>query len=322
MRKNILVIFSLFVSTSVFAYHPSQWVRHEVPGAVCGNGKPFSIFIREGNKQNILVEFMGGGACWSKETCSLQGIRGWIHGVAFKTPEVVFDQDKFKDDLGIFIPYCTADVHMGDLVMEYDDLKVHYQGKKNVELAIEYLTRNKIISWNQVQRFGVWGSSAGAIGALVHAHRFEELLPDSAKRFLIADSPGLHFGNQFWQKFPLPLYRAIQKTSKEAGLLIRHNQGLLAPAMGRVFDRLANWDIRLLFATRDWAMSDVYGDIPADEYRELLLSTQGLPHVAASYHNVRTFLLESRGHALLIFPQLAEKKGFNGETAYEFINKP
>jgi hypothetical protein len=44
---------------------------------ICGDGTYFSFFFskpiqRKANQNKILLEFMGGGACWSDETCNYQ----------------------------------------------------------------------------------------------------------------------------------------------------------------------------------------------------------------------------------------------------------
>ena len=41
---------------------------------ICGDGTPFSFFVsrptqRKTNANKLLIEFMGGGACWDEDTC-------------------------------------------------------------------------------------------------------------------------------------------------------------------------------------------------------------------------------------------------------------
>jgi hypothetical protein len=46
-----------------------EWRKIEVPGAVCGDGQGYSIFVSPGNPRKIAFDVMGGGACWSASTC-------------------------------------------------------------------------------------------------------------------------------------------------------------------------------------------------------------------------------------------------------------
>ena len=38
----------------------------------CSRGSPYAFFVRPGRSDRVILEFMGGGACWSAKTCGLQ----------------------------------------------------------------------------------------------------------------------------------------------------------------------------------------------------------------------------------------------------------
>ena len=45
------------------------WERIPVPGARCGDGGEYSVFLKKGRREKVAFAFMGGGACWSESTC-------------------------------------------------------------------------------------------------------------------------------------------------------------------------------------------------------------------------------------------------------------
>src|SRR5215203_1188001 len=50
----------------------AQWRTIEPGGdTVCADGSPYRFFVHPGDPARLLVEFEGGGACWSAETCAM-----------------------------------------------------------------------------------------------------------------------------------------------------------------------------------------------------------------------------------------------------------
>ena len=51
---------------------PPGWTFIEPGGdTTCARGTPFSYFVRPGTVNRLVIEFRGGGACWSSLTCGL-----------------------------------------------------------------------------------------------------------------------------------------------------------------------------------------------------------------------------------------------------------
>ena len=42
---------------------------NQVGATSCSRGDPFVFFVRKGRTDRVILEFMGGGACWSDATC-------------------------------------------------------------------------------------------------------------------------------------------------------------------------------------------------------------------------------------------------------------
>ena len=54
-----------------------QWKKVMIPGAQCGSGAPYAVWIDKKSKSKLAIEFMGGGACWSAATCFGPNFRAW-----------------------------------------------------------------------------------------------------------------------------------------------------------------------------------------------------------------------------------------------------
>lgn len=67
----------------------------------------------------------------------------------------------------VFVPYCTGDLHVGRATVDYGGFKVHHQGARNAQAALEYVFRNHA----NPERVFVTGCSAGAYGAVLWADK-------------------------------------------------------------------------------------------------------------------------------------------------------
>ncbi|MCP4675738.1 MAG: pectin acetylesterase [Deltaproteobacteria bacterium] len=136
-----------------------KWVKVDIPGAVCGNGTQYKIFVMRanaiwdvilGNNKNLTIYLEPGGACWDYESCTGQsGIRGAANpdgipdnfmnlgdyidpakeggSVNAAISPVILRPHPAGDSVDtsswnkVFIPYCTGDIHSGNKVEVYED---------------------------------------------------------------------------------------------------------------------------------------------------------------------------------------------------------
>ncbi len=150
---------------------------------VCARGTPFAFFVHPGTVNKVVVDFMGGGACWDETTCGTDlGIftdsvapyreaidDGFLDG--FGRLDGIYNRDReenpFKDWHHVIIPYCTGDVHWGDVTAEYGDLQIEHRGAVNVRAVLEWVYR----SFPDPDQIVATGCSAGSLGsALWSAH--------------------------------------------------------------------------------------------------------------------------------------------------------
>ena len=150
----------------------------------CTNGSTYQFFARRGSVNRLLVFFEGGGACWNQLTCSLP--IGPRHKVGVYTESVpqnvddflkvyvkgIFDFSKaenpFKHWYYVFIPYCSADVHIGDSFVEYEEpileikTTIQHRGQKNVTSALDWIYKG----FKKPEKILAAGCSAGSVGCI------------------------------------------------------------------------------------------------------------------------------------------------------------
>lgn len=329
--KSLIIIISIATVLFTQTSYARNWDRIKIPGAVCGDGLPYSVFVdKKTENKNLLIEFMGGGACWSVDTCYGLNFRTWFHPI----PEVPFfsymtndwwgwSTHPFKSDSAVYFPYCTGDVHSADHVATYKGITAHHKGYRNVVLALAYLNENKIIQFDDYKRVAVWGASAGAIATLVHLKNIEPYLSRDSVKLAIADSPGLHFGKTFWYKFTPELFRDYQKNFGSIGLEVSADDGFLIPHIAPVLEGYSKWTLGVMQSTRDQVMSTVFGAISPEEHRDLVLSDRGILAAVKNYKNVYAWVPDSDAHTFLLLKTTSSgiSDMNNSQSAINFVRK-
>lgn len=194
MRKPIIAHWAtalLFLAAAPTATAQSEWTRVATgAGTGCALGTPYSFFYRDGsNADKLLIYFQGGGACWNWVSCS--GLfDSSVEPDETRAFRGIFDtsdpRNPLRDYSVVFVPYCTADVHIGNASASYGDRgsrPIAHWGCRNVDAVLGWLG-NRGLSPKTVV---VAGTSAGAYGALFHTGPIARLFPDS-RVVLLGDS--------------------------------------------------------------------------------------------------------------------------------------
>ena len=159
---------------------------------VCSDGSEYLFFARPGDPEKLLVYFQGGGACWFGANCDLHLDPSYKPRVSRDEPERyrgIFDFDHpdnpFADYTVVMAPYCSADVHLGDNVAEYQaparearevdgamqpahdahPVEIHHRGIVNAQSVLDWTYRHV----PDPAEIFVTGSSAGAIPSPYYA---------------------------------------------------------------------------------------------------------------------------------------------------------
>lgn len=182
-----------------------EWLKVEIPGAVCGNNSQYKFFVnyKEGAK-DLLIMLEPGGACWDYDGCSGKTDLGAAHpdgipddlmnavGQSANISPLIRRKDggPTSDFNLVFLPYCTGDVHTGNNVIVYEDpsgvgepLEFHHNGHNNVALATMWMNKQ----FPAIDRLFVTGCSAGGAGAIINYYFFRSGL-DAKRGYLLDDS--------------------------------------------------------------------------------------------------------------------------------------
>lgn len=155
----------------------AEWRTIEPGGeTVCSDGSPYRFFVHPGNPDRLLVEFEGGGGCWSAETCAME-----IYTRRITTdPELarqlgllvgIYDRDNpenpFRDWTHVYVPYCTGDLHWGNASRAYAGAAstIQHKGAVNAASALAWTFENV----QAPSRVAVVGCSAGGYGSILWA---------------------------------------------------------------------------------------------------------------------------------------------------------
>jgi len=154
---------------------------------VCSRGTPYSFFARKGSTNNLVIDFQGGGACWSAETCALKGaifqedvsdlreiimnsndpkVRAKYGGLY----DVENKENPFKEWFHVTIPYCTGDIHWGNNKVKYtpkdkklEAFEVNHKGGSNAKSVLDWIFKN----FKSPKKIFVTGCSAGSYGSII-----------------------------------------------------------------------------------------------------------------------------------------------------------
>lgn len=184
----------------------NQWITYTGDGeSKCGyNGSPFIFFANYSEENdNLLVYLEPGGACWYDELCSpecsgmicpfnLEGLEE-SHINLWKGLCWLYNRDDnenvFKDWNFIFVPYCTADVHIGYSLNNYetstgDPFQIYHYGYENLMAIERFIDAN----FNHIGKLVLSGSSAGGFGSLLASFHLRDNLDQVDQFYVLSDS--------------------------------------------------------------------------------------------------------------------------------------
>ena len=196
-----------------------EGVWHEMRPAgntICSRGTPYAFFVRRGRTDRVVLEFMGGGACWSDKTCGLMqgtfnedvGFMRQLFGNAADAavarggasppstapigegstiPSGIADPaGDYGDWTHVFVPYCTGDLHWGNATVTYQSgVTIEHRGAVNAHAAVEWMQA----ALPSPERLLVTGCSAGAYASLLWAARLAPFYAPRGTRIVqFADS--------------------------------------------------------------------------------------------------------------------------------------
>jgi hypothetical protein len=294
------------------------WTFVDIAGSVCDDGSPTGIAVSPsptaGPEGNLLIYFVGGGACWDYFTCAV--LNSSTHGpfgqaqfdsLKSKLTGTILDRsvpkNPFVDYHMVVVPYCTGDLHAGDNVATYEGSGtkriIHHKGYANV---LAFLPRVQA-TWPQPTKLVLTGSSAGGYGSTLNYDLFRTRYP-AAKGYLIDDSGPLLTGDAVPKSLRDAWYTQwkLQSTVAAACASCQTDlsESLIALQARYPQDRLS-----LLSYTQDQVIRAYLGGISAAEFQADLyqLAVTRFDPAPSS----RTFFVTGDAHVLLTSPNVTSQ---------------
>ncbi len=236
--------------TSVVAAGP--WETVTAPAdCMCTDGSEFSYFVRKADPTKVMFFLEGGGACFSAETCGPTGStfkRTVLSGDEFDAGSGIFDatnpMNPFANYSIVYVPYCSGDVHIGNVTRDYGDgVVAEHKGFVNASTALDTMVE----MFPGATELVVTGESAGSIPTPLYAGLASDLLPD-ARITVLADGSGAYQD--------LPEFNANLDTWGTTSVLPDWPMVDGAPAnwsLPSLFVRAAAHDPQITFARHDYA---------------------------------------------------------------------
>lgn len=157
----------------------------------CSRGDDFSYFVRPGTTNKIVLDFMGGGACWNELTCSVADAIftdrvDWLveaveSGEAF---DGIYDETNPANPVGdwwhVIVPYCTGDIHWGNNSTLYGSgpsaFPIDHIGAVNTQAVLDWMYAN----FRAPEQVLVTGCSAGSYGSALWSAHVMDHWPDAS----------------------------------------------------------------------------------------------------------------------------------------------
>jgi hypothetical protein len=247
----------------------SEWKRI-VPGGdcECADGSEFSFVERQADPTKVVLFLEGGGACWDAETCAFTEEDSTTYTWNLTNEDRadrggIFDRanpnNPFADHSFVFVPYCTGDVHLGDVTREYSpELAVEHNGFVNSTTALNHLVE----SYPDATQVVVVGASAGSVAAPVYGGLVADLLPD-AQVTVLADSSGAY------------------PNDPDVNVEILGQWG--------VFDTMPDWDVNNGLTAREWGIPTFWVQAGL-QHPDIVMG-----RIDFAYDEVQTFFMDLAG---------------------------
>lgn len=176
---------------------PDIWNQFDGGGnTVCANGSDYSFFAHEGSVNKLVIDFQGGGACWNGEGCTSSHAKpnpklgfGLYADRLSVDPEAargIHERDNpenpLKDWYHVFIPYCTGDLHIGNVTQTYrnpftnEDYRIEHRGAVNTQAVLDWT----FTQFSAPESIFITGCSAGAYGAAYWTSAVRDNYPEAA----------------------------------------------------------------------------------------------------------------------------------------------
>lgn len=215
---------------------------------ICSRGKTYAFGVNPGKVNKLVVDFEGGGACWTYASCSFAGslfkedVDSTLKYMQTGYAKGIYDRkntnNPFKDWYHVFVPYCTGDIHWGDKVTTYSEgstsVTINHKGAVNVKAVLAWIKQN----FGGPETIFVTGCSAGAYGSVMWSAHLAKHYP-AAKLYQMGDS-GAGIVTSTFLKDSFPRWNALPAAPSWIPTLDPATIDLASKDMTYIYQSLAN----------------------------------------------------------------------------------
>jgi hypothetical protein len=177
----------------------------------CARDTPFRFAVFGGDPNKVVIDFAGGGACWSAATCAVSSLvfaeeaptkeqfAAWTQGSVSGLYAFDDARNPFFGWTVIHVPYCTGDIHWGDATKDYGNgTTIHHRGQANVNAVLDWVYAR----YTDIDEVTMAGCSAGAYGAIGYAPQVAEEYPNASMTVFADSGVGIITDTFFADSFP------------------------------------------------------------------------------------------------------------------------
>lgn len=289
-----------------------------VPGGdtICALGDPYAFWVRPGTVNRVVIDFIGGGACWNAFTCGLNesaaictqrvdDVRAAVTiGKAAGLHDHERDDNPVKDWYHVVVPYCTCDVHWGNNVATYQgqsgEITVQHKGAVNATAVLDWVYAN----FSAPEQILVTGCSAGSYGSIGWSAHIAQHYPDSRIVQFGDSGAGVITKTFFEDSFPSWNAEAAIPTWIEALDLSKVN--LLDLTLADIYAGISNYYPSQRFSQYNSAFDDnqtlyflAMGGTDAEEWSQLMLAS--IADIQARAPGFASFIMSGEQHCIIPF---------------------
>ena len=292
-------------------------------GCMCSDGSEFKFFVHRADPAKVVFYLEGGGACFDGSTCGPDskafkrtvghddGLEGLTTGIFdFANPK-----NPFHDWSIVFVPYCTGDVHIGNITKDYGNgTIVQHKGYVNGTAA---LTATHDLFPDATQLV-VTGESAGSVPSPLYAGMARDLYATATIKVLgdgsgaYPDIPGINavIGANWGTMNAVPAWPENEGQTVETWSL----PGLYVQSHRHAPD--------IVFARHDYAFDQTQvffaqlAGIPADDLVSLIDENE--TQIEASGMDLWSFISPGDSHTVLSRPEFYTET-VNGTSFVQWV---
>lgn len=282
---------------------------------ICSRGSEYAYWVRPGKVNKLIVDFIGGGACWNEVTCgfadqifedSVESVRD---AVEQNEPHGIYDHDKaenpFKDWYHVIVPYCTGDIHWGDSVTTYgegtsNEVTINHKGAVNARAVLGWVYEN----FSAPEQVLVTGCSAGSYGAALWSADVMRQYPDS-QVFQFGDSGAGIITQEFFTE-SFPSWNALAAFPKDIPELDPANIDVTQMALPDLYAGISNHYSKQWMSQYNTIKDEnqtfyftAMGGSGADEWSQLMEESIG--EIETRAPGFDSFIAPGQQHCILLF---------------------